>query len=53
MHHIDEVLKTVIQPGYICFFITDASNGYWAVLIRSGDKYKAGFIMPYGQYLYL
>ena len=31
----------------------DASNGYWAVLIRPGDEYKAGFVMPYRQYLYL
>src|SRR5438034_10843185 len=27
-HCIDEVLKTVIRPGYMCFFITNASNSY-------------------------
>src|SRR5437762_9342352 len=52
-HRIDEVLETVIRPGYTCFFITDASNGYWAIPIRPGDEYKAGFVTPHGQYLYL
>ena len=52
MHRIDEVLETVIRPGYTCFFITDISNGYWAIPIRPGDEYKAGFVMPHGQYLY-
>src|SRR5438034_1247838 len=53
MHHIDEVLEMVIRPRYTCFFITDALNGYWAVPIRPGDEYKAGFVMSHGQYLYL
>ena len=47
-HRIDEVLETVIRPGYTCFFITDASNGYWAVPIKPGDEYKAGFVTPHG-----
>src|SRR5438046_3174494 len=52
-HPIDKVLETVIRPRYTCFFITDALNSYWAMLIRPGDEYKAGFVMPHSQYLYL
>ena len=53
MHRIDEVLETVIRPKHTCFFITDGSNGYWAVKIKPGDEYKAAFVTPHGQYLYL
>ena len=53
MHLIDEVLDTVIRPGYTCFFSADATNGYWAIPIKAGDEYKAGIITPHGQYMYL
>src|SRR5205809_5113195 len=43
----------VIRSEYMCFFITDTSNGYWAMPIRPGDEYKAGFVTPHSQYLYL
>ena len=50
---IDEVLEIIIRPGYTNWFITDASNSYWAVCIRPRDEYKAAFITPHGLYLYL
>src|ERR1700739_547584 len=53
MHIVDEVLKTVIWPTYTTWFIIDASNGYWTILIRYRDEYKAVFITSYGLYLYL
>lgn len=52
MHRIDEVIDTIIKPKIRVFFITDASNGYWAVPIKQGDEYKARFITPHGQYIY-
>lgn len=53
MHRIDEVIDTLIKPRYRAFFSTDASNGYWAIPIKAGDEYKAGFVTPHGQYIYL
>jgi hypothetical protein len=53
MHRIDEVLETVIRPGYTCFFSTDASNRYFAIKIKPEDEYKAGIVTPHSQYLYL
>lgn len=53
MHHTKEVINTIIQPKHRCYFITDASNGYWAIQIKPGDNYKTGFVTPHGQYAYL
>ncbi len=53
MHHIEEVIDTIIRPKHRCYFITDASNGYWAVRMKPGDEYKTGFVTPHGQYAYL
>ena len=53
MHRIDEVLDTIVKPKYKVFSCTDASNRYWAVPIKEGDKYKTGFVTPHGQYIYL
>ena len=52
-HRIDKVLETMIWPEYTCFFIMDASNGYWAIPIRPGNKHKTGIVTLHGQYLYL
>ena len=53
MHRIDEVLDTLIKPRFFAFFCTDAANGYWAILIKDGHQYRAGFVTPHGQYIYL
>ena len=52
MHLIEKVIDTIIWPKHRCYFITDASNGYWAVQIKPRNEYKTGFITPYGQYAY-
>ena len=48
MHHIEEVIDSIINPKHHCYFITNVSNGYWAVRMKSGDEYKTGFITPHG-----
>ena len=53
MHHIKEVVDTIIKPKHRCYFITDTSNGYCAVRMKPGDEYKTGFVTPHGQYAYL
>ncbi len=53
MHRIEKVIDTIIRPNHRCYFITDASHGYWAVRMKSGDEYKTGFVTPHGQYAYL
>lgn len=53
MHCIEKVIDTIIWPKHRCYFITDASNGYWVVRIKPGDEYKTGFVTPHGQYTYL
>ena len=53
MHRIEEVIDTIIRPKHRCYFITDASNGYWAVQMKPGDKYKTVFVTPHGQYAHL
>lgn len=53
MHRIEDVIETVIQPNFVAWFISDASNGYWAIPLKPGDEYKTGIITPHGQYVYL
>lgn len=53
MHRIEEVIDTIIRPKHGCYFITDASRGYWAIRITPGNEYKTGFVTPHGQYAYL
>ncbi len=53
MHRIEEVIDTIIRLKYRCYFITDASKGYWPVRMKPGDEYKTGFVTLHGQYTYL
>ncbi len=53
MHRIEEVIDTINRPKHRCYFITDASNGYWAVRMKPGDEYKTGFVTSHGPYAYL
>ena len=53
MHHIEEVIDTIIRPKHHCYFITDTSNGFCAVKMKLRDEYKTGFVTPNGQYAYL
>lgn len=39
VHRLEEVLDTIIKPGYDCYFSSDAANGYWAIP-RKAKKYK-------------
>ena len=52
MHHLEEVIATLIKLKYQVFFSADASNRYWAVLIKKEDINKTGFITPNGQWVY-
>ena len=53
MHYLEEVIEIVIKPRYRMYFSLDASNGYWAILLRKGDANKTGFLTPNGQWVYL
>lgn len=53
MHYIEEIIDTIIRPKHYYYFITNASNGYWAIWMKSGDEYKTGFMTFHGQYTYL
>ena len=53
MHHLEEVVDTLIKPNYKVYFSSDASNGYWAVPVRPCDRNKTGFLTPNGQWVYL
>ncbi|KAI9771529.1 MAG: hypothetical protein M1840_002149 [Geoglossum simile] len=53
MHLINEVLETIIQLSYTNWFIADASNGYWAIRIQTGDEHKDGIVTLHGLYFYL
>lgn len=53
MHHLEEVINTLIKPHFIVFFSSDASNGYWAIPMKWSDINKTGFIAPNGQWVYL
>ena len=53
MHHLEEVVDMLIKPKYTTFFTSDASNGYWAIPMKSSDCNKTGFITPNGQWVYL
>lgn len=53
VHRLDEVLDTIIKPGYDCYFSSDAANGYWAIPMKQGDENKTGFMTPNGQWVYL
>jgi len=52
-HRIEEVIDIIVKPKFKVFFSSDASNGYWAVLVRPGDEHKCAIVTPHGQYLYL
>ena len=43
-HHLKRSLMDLVRPRYRSLFSTDASNGYWAIPIKAGDEYKAGFV---------
>lgn len=53
MNRIEEMINTIIRPKHRCYFIMDISNGYWTVQIKSGDKYKTGFVTPHSHNAYL
>ncbi len=53
MHRIEKIIDTIIRPKHRCYFITDASNDYWAVRLKPGDEYKTGFVILHSQYVYL
>lgn len=53
MHHLEEVIATLIKPKYPVFFSADVSNGYWALPMKKEDINKTGFITPNGQWVYL
>ena len=53
MHRIEEIIDTIIRLKHRCYFITNASNGYWAVRMKPGNEYKTGFVTPHSQYAYL
>ena len=52
MHHLEEVIATLIKPKNWVFFSADASNGYWAVPMKIEDMNKTGFITPNSQWVY-
>lgn len=52
MHHLEEVLATLIQLKYINYFCSDAANGYWAIITKKEDRNKTGFLTPNGQWVY-
>ena len=53
MHHLEEVVDTLITPGFGVYFMSDASNSYWAVPMKASDVNKTGFLTPNGQWVYL
>ena len=53
MHHLEEVVDTLINPNYRVFFSSDASNGNWAIPMKKEDVNKTGFITPNGQWVCL
>ena len=46
MHHLEEVVDTLITPGLGVYFMSDASNSYWAVPMKASDVNKTGFLTP-------
>lgn len=53
IHRLEEVLDTIIKPGYNCYLTSDAANGYWAIPMKWGNENKTGFMTPNGQWVYL
>ena len=49
MHHLEEVINTLITPGYRVYFLSDASNLYWAIPVKANDQKRTVFITPNGQ----
>ena len=52
MHHLEDVINTLIAPDYDTYFSSDASNSYWAIPTRLSDRNKTGFLTPNGQWVY-
>ena len=53
IHCIKDVVDTVIKPQFHTYSMSDAANGYWAILIKQGDEYKTRVLTPNRQYIYL
>lgn len=53
MHHLEEVVNTLLTPTFKAYFSSDASNSYWAIKMKPEDRNKTGFIAPNGQWVYL
>ena len=53
MHHLEEVVNTLITPRFGVYFMSDASNSYWAIPMKTSDVNKTGFLTPNGQWVYL
>jgi hypothetical protein len=53
MHHLEEVVDTLITPGFGVDFMSDASNSYWAIPMKASDFNKTGFLTPNRQWVYL
>lgn len=51
VHRFEEVLNTIIKPGFDVYFTADASNGYWVVPMKDSDCNKAGFVTFSGSWV--
>ena len=53
VYRLEEVLDTIVKPGYNFYFSSDAANGYWAIPMKQGDENKTGLMTANGQWVYL
>lgn len=49
MHQIEEIIEIVIKSKFGVFFNADVANGYWAIPIKPGHKYKIRIVTSHGQ----
>ena len=49
VYNLEKTLNAAIQPRFGVYFMSDAANRYWAILIKAEDCNKTGFITPNGQ----
>lgn len=52
MHHLKEVINIFIIFDYNVYFITNASNSYWTVSIKTTDRNKIDFFIFNNQWVY-
>lgn len=53
MRRIEPILHSLMQPKYKCYWQTDATMGYWGILLAEEHAYKTAFNTPFGQFCYL